>query len=145
MQRSALSRSRRELSNAYLLAKIGVDTAENEPLEVWVKYSILFNRVLNADRQTGACVRHDGHQRRPNLKKKTWRKPRVRYQSLFSVRSKRNGQEIIWNKLGREIDCEPNKVERFGSRNARSNCFSPSFPFLFLSFGCRRLKMKRKN
>ena len=24
-----------ELSNEYLLAKIGVDTAENEPLEVW--------------------------------------------------------------------------------------------------------------
>ena len=24
-------------SNAYLLAKIGVDTAENEPLEVWGK------------------------------------------------------------------------------------------------------------
>ena len=34
VQRSALCRSRRELSNAYLLAKIGVDTAENEPLEV---------------------------------------------------------------------------------------------------------------
>ena len=33
VQRSALCRSRRELSNAYLLAKIGVDTAENEPLE----------------------------------------------------------------------------------------------------------------
>ena len=35
VQRSALCRSRRELSNEYLLAKIGVDTAENEPLEVW--------------------------------------------------------------------------------------------------------------
>ena len=34
MQRSALCRSRRELSNEYLLAKIGVDTAENEPLQV---------------------------------------------------------------------------------------------------------------
>ena len=33
---SALCRSRRELSNEYLLAKIGVDTAENEPLEVWL-------------------------------------------------------------------------------------------------------------
>ena len=30
VQRSALCRSRRELSNEYLLAKIGVDTAENE-------------------------------------------------------------------------------------------------------------------
>ena len=34
MQRNALCRSRRELSNEYLLAKIGVDTAENEPLQV---------------------------------------------------------------------------------------------------------------
>ena len=31
MQRSALCRSRLELSNAYLLAKFGFDTAENEP------------------------------------------------------------------------------------------------------------------
>ena len=37
MQRSALCRSRRELSNEYLLAKIGVDTAENEPLRDWLK------------------------------------------------------------------------------------------------------------
>ena len=28
-------RSRRELSNEYLIAKIGFDTAENEPLKVW--------------------------------------------------------------------------------------------------------------
>ena len=49
-----MCRSRRELSNEYLLAKIGVlacllacvDTAENEPLEVWGKYSILFTGVL---------------------------------------------------------------------------------------------------
>ena len=34
MQRSALCRSRRELSNAYFLAKFGFDTAENEPLQV---------------------------------------------------------------------------------------------------------------
>ena len=34
VQRSALCRSRRELSNEYLVAKIGVDTAENELLEV---------------------------------------------------------------------------------------------------------------
>merc|ERR1712139_747023 len=40
---SALCRSRRELSNAYLLAKIGVDTAENEPLEVWGENSIQYS------------------------------------------------------------------------------------------------------
>ena len=28
-------RSRQELSNEYLLANIGFDTAENEPLEIW--------------------------------------------------------------------------------------------------------------
>ena len=37
VQRSALCRSRQELSNEYLLAKIGVDTAENEPLKFWRK------------------------------------------------------------------------------------------------------------
>ena len=42
VQRGALCRSRRELSNEYLLAKIGVDTAENEPLEVWEK---IFNII----------------------------------------------------------------------------------------------------
>ena len=34
MQRSALCRSRRELSNEDLLAKFGFDTAENEPCNV---------------------------------------------------------------------------------------------------------------
>ena len=34
LQRSALCRSRRELLNAYLLAKFGFDTAENEPCKV---------------------------------------------------------------------------------------------------------------
>ena len=43
VQRSALCRSRRELSNAYLLAKIGVDTVENEPLEVWGENSIQYS------------------------------------------------------------------------------------------------------
>ena len=32
VQRSALCRSRRELSNDYLLVKFGFDTAENEPI-----------------------------------------------------------------------------------------------------------------
>ena len=38
-----MCRSRRELSNEYLLAKIGVDTAENEPLEVWGEISIQYS------------------------------------------------------------------------------------------------------
>ena len=36
-------RSRQELSNEYLLAKIGVDTAENEPLEVWGKMQFIIH------------------------------------------------------------------------------------------------------
>ena len=35
VQRCVLCRSRRELSQDYLLAKIGVDTAEDLPLQVW--------------------------------------------------------------------------------------------------------------
>ena len=35
MQRSALCRARRELPNAYLLAKFRFDTPENEPIKVW--------------------------------------------------------------------------------------------------------------
>ena len=34
VQRSALCRSRRELSNPYFLANFGFDTAENEPFKV---------------------------------------------------------------------------------------------------------------
>ena len=34
MRRSAFCRYRRELSNAYLFAKVGFDTAENEPSKV---------------------------------------------------------------------------------------------------------------
>ena len=36
-------RSRHELSNEYLLAKIGVDTAENEPLKVWRKIQFIIH------------------------------------------------------------------------------------------------------
>ena len=38
-----MCRSRRELSNEYLLAKVGVDTAENEPLEVWGKIQFIIH------------------------------------------------------------------------------------------------------
>ena len=49
-ERSALCGSRRELSNEYSLAKIGVDTAENEPLKVWKKIQfIIFIRLLRPD------------------------------------------------------------------------------------------------
>ena len=55
VQRIALCRSWRELSNEFLLDEIGVDTAENEPLEVWGKiiqyYS--FVSLLASQRPSG--------------------------------------------------------------------------------------------
>ena len=71
MQRSALCRSRRELSNAYLLTKIGVDTAENEPLEVWGENSIQYS--LHA--LVGPRAAADGSQREPRAPRRLvpWR------------------------------------------------------------------------
>ena len=52
-----MCRSRRELSNAYLLAKIGVDTAENEPLEVWGENSIQYSlHSLGTGERSGVGV-----------------------------------------------------------------------------------------
>ena len=45
LQRSALCRSRRELSNAYLLAKFGFDTAENELCKVCPTLSVAEPRI----------------------------------------------------------------------------------------------------
>ena len=44
------------LPNYYVLAKIGVDTAENGLLEVWGKFNSLFIRLLN---HTGAVELRD--------------------------------------------------------------------------------------
>ena len=49
-----MCRSRRELSNAYSLAKIGVDTAENDPLEVWGENSIQYS--LHSLGESGGIV-----------------------------------------------------------------------------------------
>ena len=49
-------RSRPELSNEYLLAKIGVDTAENEPLKVWRKVQFIIHSLPCDDRAAEAPV-----------------------------------------------------------------------------------------
>ena len=54
VRRSALCRSRRELSNAYLLAKFGFDTAENEP-----------SKVCPVDRSNGGLGQADTASHRP--------------------------------------------------------------------------------
>ena len=59
-----MCRSRRELSNAYLLAKIGVDTAENEPLELGGKFqfNIHFTPYCEHGCQADLAVRpENGH------------------------------------------------------------------------------------
>ena len=64
MQRSVLCRSRRELSNEYLVAKIGFDTAENElckvcPLSVYRSPRLgLWKLECDAQR---SLVRHRGY------------------------------------------------------------------------------------
>ena len=67
-----MCRSRRELSNKYLLAKIGVDTAENEPLEVWGKiFNIIHwcpylrDELRPVDRVARRGGRAAGYRRRP--------------------------------------------------------------------------------
>ena len=45
MQRSAFCRSRRELSNEYVLAKFGFDTAGNEPDLSFFLFHFLFNLI----------------------------------------------------------------------------------------------------
>ena len=57
-----MCRSWRELSNAYLLEKIGVDTAENEPLEVWGENSIQYSIVSLGLTADGCCDRSYGPQ-----------------------------------------------------------------------------------
>ena len=57
-----MCRPRRELSNKYLLAKIGVDTAENEPFEVWgensIQYSFVSLIAAATARKVAYCERH---------------------------------------------------------------------------------------
>ena len=53
-----MCRSRRELSNEYLLAKIGVDTAENEPLEVWEKIIQYYSFVSLLGKQAALLQPH---------------------------------------------------------------------------------------
>ena len=67
MQTSALCRSRRELSNAHLLAKIGVDTAENEPLEVWGKIQFTIHFTPQAGSEATTTTRDtDAHTHSPS-------------------------------------------------------------------------------
>ena len=51
-----MCRSRRELSNEYLLAKIGVDTAENEPLEVWGKIQFIIHSPLQGHKDSVSAL-----------------------------------------------------------------------------------------
>ena len=62
---SALCRSRRELSNAYLLAKFGFDTAENEPSKVYPEPRA---RAAAAAAPAGGDFRSTGGGDRPGLR-----------------------------------------------------------------------------
>ena len=64
MQRSALCRSRRELSNAYFLAKFRFDTAENEQCKICRILAV--ERPVHDEARPARLRRHDGGLSRAN-------------------------------------------------------------------------------
>ena len=84
MQKACKScRSRQELSNVYLLAKIGVDTAENEPLKVHLIFKLwdlILTDPAGLPRGAGARAVHVGGVRASS----GWR-PAVRIASQASA------------------------------------------------------------
>ena len=56
MQRSALCRSRRELSDAYFLAKFGFDTIDNEPCKVCPLSAYRYPRLSRLRERTAKTV-----------------------------------------------------------------------------------------
>ena len=101
-----MCRSRRELSNEYLLAKIGVDTAENEPLEVLGKitqyYSIvslvklhccLIYEILHVSRDV--CAKHTLTTYRFSRSEGGAPGQRVPYQGACDVREDRGEPSVL--------------------------------------------------
>ena len=73
------SRSRQEVSNEYLLANIGFDTAENEPLKVCGSLTYVI-RNLNLSRSSDYPVPF-----KPNVNPKTVCKGRVHPEEIQSI------------------------------------------------------------
>ena len=65
-------------SNAYLLAKIGVDTAENEPLEVWGENSIQYSLHSFGKRRRTRAPRQERCPGRPKSRPAPRRTPEAR-------------------------------------------------------------------
>ena len=70
-----MCRSRRELSNEYLLAKIGVDTAENEPLEVWGKIIQYYSFVSLIGTKQASCATHPSRCATCTCPTRAWKYP----------------------------------------------------------------------
>ena len=106
MQRSALCRSRRELSNAYLLAKIGVDTAENEPLEVWgkIQFTIHFTPYSPTSPQIPSSYLNPIRQ---SLRHELRNKHRIKLRNINFQRESRTGFDLIWTSPWRHMHVPP--------------------------------------
>ena len=86
-----MCRSRRELSNAYLLAKFGFDTAENEPSEVWPIPRRVQRCLHRRARQRGKRAAAAGAALRRFTSWPSWpRSARARSEGSFSAVSKPN-------------------------------------------------------
>ena len=107
-----MCRSRRELSNEYLLAKIGVDTAANEPLEVWGKIcSILFIRVL---KHRPAIPARPTGEFDPHLETEAWRVEmgRCLQGSLAEQQLPMHESDRIVAELQQGLEADPDFVEQ---------------------------------
>ena len=128
MQRNALCRSRRELLNAYLLAKFRVDTAENEPCKVC--------------RIPSPCGQHrsrPSRRRRPSSRGTTASPPSAssRPSSPREARLLPTSQQGCFFDPGRvqgekEAGCRQSKARRARSRLYRRRFLQVSSPFAAL-------------
>ncbi len=114
MQSSALCRSRRELSSAYLLAKFGFDTAENEPSKVWPIAG--YSQDAGPTRPTLGRVG-----RRPTCPS-TWNPSAIdqkhgrRWRQFISTAAPRVIYRRRWACRGRALDSELERGEGSGGR-----------------------------
>ena len=104
VQRSALCRSRRELSNAYFLAKFGFDTAENEPCQVCVmatrsmlpRCRATHTTSRRFERYIGAATDAEDASKSPNA----WR-VFFEWRSDLGLQLRQRG--VVWFDLRREL------------------------------------------
>ena len=85
-----MCRSRRELSNENLLAKIGVDTAENVPLEIWgkIKFNMHAPPYTGVDRTPSSLHVYAGMWAAHHMKNQNGESQKVEKRETHGVKNK---------------------------------------------------------